>query len=172
MRVVYVSPLFFISLKKKQDVMNACLPCFSKKSPSKTKIELILTRVSHHWCIYASAPDPLGPWRFNSGSTCPSTPIESELSFAILSKRAAGSQTFWRLSNTDAPCTCIDGPFRPHFARARVKGKRSFRTDWQHLAPLRTFGRSISDLQMICQISRLISLIFDRWLRMPCPVAE
>ena len=53
-------------------------------------------------------------------------------------------------------CTCMDRPFRPHFAGARAKGKRSFRTGWQYLASFRTFGRSISDLQLICQISQLI----------------
>ena len=43
-----------------------------------------------------------------------------------------------------------------HFTRARAAGKRSFRIDWQCLASFRTFGRSISDLQLICQIYRLI----------------
>ena len=38
------------------------------------------------------------------------------------------------------PCACIDGPFRPHFARAQANGSRSFQTDWQHLAPFKTFG--------------------------------
>ena len=115
----------------------------------------------------------VGPQRFISDSVCPSNPFEREFSFASPSKRAAESQNFWRLSNTDAP-VCIDGPFRPHFARAPAKGKRSFRTDRQRLASFRFFGRSISNLQRICPIYRLIWLIFgpifDRWLRTPCPV--
>ena len=43
---------------------------------------------------------------FISGSVCPSNPFERELSFASPSKRAAESQNFWRLSNTDAP-VCV-----------------------------------------------------------------
>ena len=39
----------------------------------------------------------------NSGSICPSSPFERELSFAGPSKRAPYSQSFWRLWNTDAP---------------------------------------------------------------------
>ena len=114
----------------------------------------------------------VGPRRFISGSVCPSNPFEREFSFASPSKRAAESQNFWRLSNTDAPvCVCIDGPFRPHFARARAKGKRSFRTDRQRLASFRPSGRSISNLQLICPIYRLIWLIFgpifDRWFARP-----
>ena len=72
------------------------------------------------------------------------------------------------------PRICSDGPFRPHFARARAKGKRSFRTNRQRLASFRLFGRSSSNLQLICLIYRLIWLIFgpifDRWLRTPWPV--
>ena len=48
----------------------------------------------------------VGPQRFISGSVCPSKPFERELSFASPSKRAAESQNFWRLSNTDAP-VCV-----------------------------------------------------------------
>ena len=48
----------------------------------------------------------MGPQRFISGSVCPSNPFERELSFASPSKRAAESQNFWRLSNTDAP-VCV-----------------------------------------------------------------
>ena len=48
----------------------------------------------------------VGPQRFISGSVCPSSPFERELSFANPSKRAADSQNFWRLSNTDAP-VCV-----------------------------------------------------------------
>ena len=44
------------------------------------------------------------------------------------------------------------GRFAPHFARARAKGKRSFRTDRQRPASFRAFGRSISKLQLICPI--------------------
>ena len=43
---------------------------------------------------------------FISGSVCSSNPFERELSFASPSKRAAESQNFWRLSNTDAP-VCV-----------------------------------------------------------------
>ena len=57
-------------------------------------------------------------------------------------------------------CTCIDGPFRPPFAGARAKGKRSFRTDRQRPASFRTFGRSISDLQLSCRI-----IPTDLWLK-------
>ena len=71
------------------------------------------------------------------------------------------------------PCVCIDGPFRPHFARAPAKGKRSFRTDRQRPASFRPFGRSISNLQLICPIDLTdFGPIFDRWLRTPCPVRK
>ena len=43
---------------------------------------------------------------FIPGSVCPSNPFERQLSFASPSKRAAESQNFWRLSNTDAP-VCV-----------------------------------------------------------------
>ena len=66
-------------------------------------------------------------------------------------------KTFCVTQTRMPPCTCIDGPFRSHFARARATRKRSFRINWQCLAShFRTFGRSISDLQLICQRSRLI----------------
>ena len=48
----------------------------------------------------------VGPQRFISGSVCPSNPFERDFSFASPSKRAAESQNFWRLSNTDAP-VCV-----------------------------------------------------------------
>ena len=51
------------------------------------------------------------PQRFISGSICPSTPYERELSFASPSKRAADSQNFWRLSNLEARYIC-----RTHFS--------------------------------------------------------
>ena len=101
---------------------------------------------------------PVGPWRFISGSICPSNPFERELSFASPSKRAADSPNFWRPSNTDAPVylprLAISHALQA--ARARATGKRSFQIDWQRLASFRTFGWSISNLQLICQIYRLI----------------
>ena len=45
----------------------------------------------------------VGPWRFISGSICPSNPFERHRRFTRTSKRAAGSQNFCHLSNTDAP---------------------------------------------------------------------
>ena len=48
----------------------------------------------------------VGPQRFISGSVCPSNSFEREFSFASPSKRAAESQNFWRLLNTDAP-VCV-----------------------------------------------------------------
>ena len=52
------------------------------------------------------------------------------------------------------------------FARTSLaleqKGKRSFRTNWQRQASFRFFGRSILYLQLTCQVSRLIWLIFDQ----------
>ena len=74
--------------------------------------------------------------------------------FASVSKQAANSQTFCVCRTRMPRYTCIDGPLRLHFASARAKGKRSFQTDWQHLASFRTFGRSTSDLPLICRIIR------------------
>ena len=45
----------------------------------------------------------MGPQRFILGSICPSTPFERYRMFTSPSKRAADSQNFWHLSNTDAP---------------------------------------------------------------------
>ena len=100
----------------------------------------ILTRVTRDWCIYASARTLVGPQRFISGSICPSTPFERYHRFTSPSERAADSQNSWRLSNTDAPVYVYRQAVLPHFAGARAKGKRSFRTDWQHLASFRAFG--------------------------------
>ena len=107
----------------------------------------------------------VGPWRFILGSICPCNPFERHRRFTSPSELRA-HKTFGVTQTRMSLCTCIDGPFRRHFARARAKGKRSFRTDWLHLhvAPFRTFGRSISDLQLICRISRLIWLLFGVWV--------
>ena len=45
----------------------------------------------------------VGPWRFISGSICPSNPFERHRRFTSPSKRAASLQNFSRHSNTDAP---------------------------------------------------------------------
>ena len=44
----------------------------------------------------------VGPQRFITGSTFPSTPFERELSFTSLSKQAMDLQNCWRHSNTGA----------------------------------------------------------------------
>ena len=64
------------------------------------------------------------------------------------------------------------------FARTSLalqrKEKEAFGPTGSVIASFRFFGRSISNLQRICPIYRLIWLItgpiFDRWLRTPCPV--
>ena len=94
----------------------------------------ILMRVARDWCIYASSRTLVGSQRFFSGSICPSTSFERYRRFTSLSKRASDSQNFWRLLNTDAPVYVYRRAVFPHFAGAWAKAKRSFRTDWQHLA--------------------------------------
>ena len=72
-------------------------------------------------------------------------------------------------------CLCIAGPFFPHFAGARAKGKRSFRSDWQHLASFRAFGAiGINNLRSHNWSVRYPnwSLIEAKWtLRTTCPAA-
>ena len=92
---------------------------------------VFLTRVSRDWCIYASARTQVGPWRFISGSVCPSTPFSHQHQFASPSKRAATRKTFGVCRTQMPQCSCIEGLFRPHFAGTWAKGKRSFETDWQ-----------------------------------------
>ena len=96
-----------------------------------------------HLCI---STDPGGFTVLYFGSICPSTPFQHECRFASPSEQAVDSQKFCRLSNTDAPVTCIDGPFCLHFAGAWAQGKISFRTNWQRPASFRTFAWTVSDL--------------------------
>ena len=105
-----------------------------------------------HLCIRTRTL--VGPQRFISGSICNLNPLERHRRFTSPSKQAADSQNFWRLQNTATPVYMHRRVIFPHFAGARAKGNRSFRTYWQRLASFRTFGRSIScsDLQLICQI--------------------
>ena len=71
----------------------------------------------------------VGPQRFISGSVCPSNPFEREFSFASPSKRAAESQNFWRLSNTDAPVCVHRWALSPRTLLAlERKGKEAFET--------------------------------------------
>ena len=108
----------------------------------------------------------MGPQRFISGLICPSNPFERQLSFALPSKRAAESQNFWRLSNTDAPMCLHRWAVSPALrSRSSEREKKlsnrpaafsffhkfqSFRHDRRRLSPIS---------QLICQISQLI---YDR----------
>ena len=100
----------------------------------------------------------MGPQRFISGSICPSNPFERELSFASPSKRAAEPQSFWRLSNTDAPVCLHQWAVSPALRlRSSEKEKKlsnrpaassffqSFRRDRRRQSPIS---------QLICQISQ------------------
>ena len=98
----------------------------------------ILTRVTLDWCIYASARTLVGPQRFILGSICPSTPFEHYRRSPARPNELRTRKTFGVCRTRMSQCTCINGPFFPHFDDA--KEKRSFRTDWQHPASCRAFG--------------------------------
>ena len=98
-------------------------------------IEHLYSDEGRTWLMHLCISTLVGPWRFISGSICPSNPFERHRRFTSLSKRATSSQNFWRHSNTDAP----DGSFHRQFARGLAKWKRSFRTDWLHQAPFQNF---------------------------------
>ena len=117
----------------------------------------ILTRVTRDWCIYASVTDPSGLHSalFRARSVLP-IHLSANLVSPARPNELRSRKTFGVCRTRMPPCVCIDGPFRPHFARARAKGKRSFRTDRQRLASFRAFGRSISNLQLICPIYWLV----------------
>ena len=129
----------------------------------------------HTWLMHLCIS--YGPWWVHSAlfrARSVPTHLSTNLVSPARPNELRSRKTFGVCRTRMPPCVCIDGPFHPHFARARAKGKRSFRTDRQRPAFFRPFGRSISNLQRICLIYRLIWLtfgpIFDRWLRTPCPV--
>ena len=63
------------------------------------------------------------------------------------------------ISRTRMPqCKCMDGPFRPHFAGAWVKGKRSFQNGLATPCFFPNFRR-FQSWQVVCEIS---GFIFDR----------
>ena len=112
--------------------------------------------------LYIST-DPSGSRHFISGSICPSTPFECYRRFTSPSKRAADSQNFWRLSNTDAPVYAYWQTIFPAL-RQRSSEKEKKLSNW--LAKSRFFQSFRRDRcqqspisRLICQISRLI---FDR----------
>ena len=105
----------------------------------------------------------MGSQRFISCSICASTPFERHRSFTNLSKRAAGSQTLWHLSSTDAPLYAYQRAIFSHFASDPAKlGKKllnrlavssffqRFRRNSRRQSPIS---------QLNCQTSQLI---FDR----------
>ena len=121
-----------------------------------------------HWTL-------VGPWRFISGSICPSNPFECHRRFTSPSKRAAGSQNFGVTRTRMPPCTCIDGPFRRHFARTRaserekkISNRLSASSSFQNFRLVNL--RSPTDLSDIPTDLTDFWPIFDRWLRTPCPV--
>ena len=110
-----------------------------------------------HLCIRT---DPSGSTALYFGRICPSSPFERHRRFTSPSKRAADSQKFWRLSNTDDPVYVNRWATSPALRwRSSEREKKlsnrlaassflqSFRCDRRRLSPI---------WQLICQISQLI----------------
>ena len=105
----------------------------------------------------------MGPQRFNSGLICPSTPFERYPRFTSPSKRAADSQNFWRLSNTDAPVYVYGRAvfpalrWRSNEREKKLSNRLAASGFFQSFRHHRCRQSPIS--QLTCQISQLI---FDR----------
>ena len=100
---------------------------------------------------------------FISGSICPSTPFERHRRFISLSKRAADSQNFLRLSNTDAPVYVYR---RAVFPALRWRSSEMEKKLSNRLAASSFFQSFWHDRRRQSPISQLIyqisQLIFDR----------
>ena len=120
----------------------------------------ILTRVARDECIYASARTLVGPQCFNSARFVLPPHLSTIVGLPARPNELQTRKTFGVCRTLLPQCTCIDGPFRPHFAGARAKGKRSFRTNLQRLASFRTLGAPISDLT-----TDLSDISADLWLK-------
>ena len=90
-----------------------------------------------------------------SGSPiCPSTAFPCQRRFARPPNEMQTPQTFGVCRTRMPRCTYMGGSFRPHFAGARAKRRKSFRTDLQPLASSKTFSViavdwTISDLTSV-----------------------
>ena len=100
----------------------------------------------------------MGPQRFNSARFVLPPHLSSIVVLPARPNKPRTRKTFG-VCRTQMP-QCADGPFFPHFASARAKGKRSFRTNWRSLTIFQSFQRDRRRLspisQLICQISQLI----------------
>ena len=88
------------------------------------KITSILFWRWSDWCIYASALTLMCPQRFISARFVPPPHLS-----AIVGSPAHPNELqtckIYGVCRTRMPqCTCIDGPFRPHFTGARAKGEK------------------------------------------------
>ena len=79
-----------------------------------------------HLCI---SLDPSGSTVLLFGLVCPPPHLSAIVGLPARQNKLQTSKTFGVCRTLMPQCTCIDGPFCPHFAGARAKGKRSFRTD-------------------------------------------
>ena len=96
--------------------------CFPQWERALMFQDIFYSNEGHTWLMHLCIST--GPWWVHSALFQALSFCRQIVGSPSPSKQAADSQNFWRLSNMDAQCTCIDGPFRLRFRGWRRSSER------------------------------------------------